>query len=376
MSSQTSPSNKGAPTSLPPATESQTLPTATATPRTGASTGSGMSAFDSMPIVRRPNNFVSPPIEPSARGGPRTSGEGPSQVGSDLGTWSVGTGVLDHVNPNISYMDMNATAFQSTHSHGFPSSRAVHGVPLTLQVPVPDPAGPPVLTSSSSWYSPDSTQSTEPKFFGNFPRDRSSSVATIHEWEVWADQFGEATLQTPQNNLRPSQENYESPPYVDSFSPLLPLQHGGGSSFIDGYSVELVGTPTPVMSLFRPYTQSFSASTPRASNPEFPIFSREQYPVVDTPYIGSSPTGVTPNMPPMDDCVALYRAYVEPLFSIIHPQTYNIYQNSLVKHAMAALGSQFFDRPEHRQAGISFHRACNKIIMAQVCFHWASGLRR
>jgi hypothetical protein len=383
--SQTPPFKKDTPLTLRTNMGSQMSQTGSATPRTSSSTESGLTTtvFDPMPFdgitFAQPNDQSGSSSQFSG-GGSRTPSGGLPQANS--GSWATGS----TFSAGASYMtDINSTPYQNTHCQDtagqiFHGPKASHGVPmLTLQVP--DPNCPPALTSytNSPWgYSSDSTWSTPNsdvnRFGGGFPRDRSSSVPTISDWNsqhAWGSpQFGNATLQTQRNaGLDPVPEHYESPPYLDPrFSPPLPYRIGAGAGLTGDFNVELVGTPTPVTSLFRPYTQSFSASTPRASKPEFPIFPRGQYQLVDSPHIGlsSNSMGATPSIGSLEDCVASYKTNLEPLYSIIHPQIYTLPQNELVTHAMAALGSQLLDRPEHRKIGILLHRTCNRMIVNQV----------
>jgi hypothetical protein len=351
----------------------QISPIGSATPRTsgsndGSRTAVYISNFD-FPHQSSPQPGSSGQF---GRGGARTPGVVPSQPVSEA--WTTGstfsTSVQDHVHSNASFL--STAPYHPVHSQDaadqlFQGHKASHGLPL-LTIPEQCPSN--LSFTNSPRYSSESTWSTPSSDNHIFGTDRSS-VTTLPEWPQhnWGDspRFSNATVPTARLHTVP--ENYESPPYMDPHFPPPAYRHSGGADLTGGYNMALVGTPTPVTSQVRPHTQSFPASTPRVPKCDFPVFPRPQYIVVNPTHINPPPVaiGASTGDASMEDCVALYMTIMEPLYAIIHPLTYKLYQNDLVKYAMAALGSQFLDCPEHRKIGNPFHHYCIKMIVAPVC---------
>ena len=125
-----------------------------------------------------------------------------------------------------------------------------------------------------------------------------------------------------------------------------------------------MGIPT----LSRPYkssTQSLSASTARLSKSELARVDRRTNILVDKPHL-ASPSGkaVTASLGErMEEYLIAYRIHLEPVYAIIHPETFKTRPNDLVRKAMAALGSQFHILPGDRENGSQLHDSCLHLIL-------------
>ncbi len=348
-------------------------------PRTSAGTGTGIAA----PHPMVPNFGGVNISEPSAAGGYDrvglvSSGAGPTSSAPSSstthGTNTYSTSSMHNLSQGPSFGNMNTSTlgamFSSQDLTGqmFPTSSAADGLPL-LTVQVPEPPG---LSFGSPWYSSDSTWSTPSDLNGSTwaTRDRSLSVATNPDtWNnqpiAWSPQYPNNAVQTPRTaGLEAVPEHYESPPYLSPhISPNASYPLAGVSSPAGGYQ-ELVGIPT----LSRPYkssTQSSSASTARLSKSELAGFDRRKNVLVDKPHL-ASPSGeaVTVTLEErMEEYLIAYRLHLEPVYAIIHPETFKSHSSDLVRKAMAALGSQFHILPGDRENGSQLHDSCLRMIL-------------
>jgi hypothetical protein len=352
--------------------------TNSATPRTSASAGSGMTALH--PMVP---NFGSVNLsDPSTAGQYDRVGLGPSGAGPTTsaassnathGTTTYSTSSMHSLSQGPPFGNMNASTLGTMFSNQdltdqmFPASSAANGLPL-LTVQVPEPPG---LSFGSPWYSSDSTWSTPSDRHGaTWARDRSLSVATNPDtWNnppiAWSPQYPNSSVPTPRTaGLEAVPEQYESPPYLSPhISPNTSYPLAGVASPAGGYQ-ELVGIPT----LSRPYkssTQSLSASTARLSKSELAGFDRRTNVLVDKPHL-ASPSGevVTVSLGErMEEYLIAYRLHLEPVYSIIHPETFKSDPSDPVRKAMAALGSQFHIIPGDRENGSQLHDSCLRLIL-------------
>jgi hypothetical protein len=345
---------------------------------THSATGSSMTALN--PMV--PNFGGVNLSNPSTAGQYDRVGLGPSGVGPTTsgasssathGTTTYSTSSMHGLSQGPPFGNMNTSTLGAMFSNQdltgqmFPTSNATNGLPL-LTVQVPEPPG---LSFGSPWYSSDSTWSTpSDRHGGAWARDRSLSVATNPDtWNnqpiAWSPQYPNNSVQTPRTaGLEAVQEHYESPPYLSPhISPNASYPLAGVSSPAGGYQ-ELVGIPT----LSRPYkssTQSLSASTARLSKSELAGVDRRTNIFVDKPHL-ASPSGevVAVSLEErMDEYLIAYRLHLEPVYAIIHPETFKSHPSDLVRKAMAALGSQFHILPGDRENGSQLHDSCLSLIL-------------
>jgi hypothetical protein len=345
---------------------------------THSATGSSMTALN--PMV--PNFGGVNLSDPSTAGQYDRVGLGPSGVGPTTsaasssathGTTTYSTSSMHGLSQGPPFGNMNTSTLGAMFSNQdltgqmFPASSATNGLPL-LTVQVPEPPG---LSFGSPWYSSDSTWSTpSDRHGGTWARDRSLSVATNPDtWNnqpiAWSPQYPNNSVQTPRTaGLEAVQEHYESPPYLSPhISPNASYPLAGVSSPAGGYQ-ELVGIPT----LSRPYkssTQSLSASTTRLSKSELAGVDRRTNILVDKPHL-ASPSGevVAVSLEErMDEYLIAYRLHLEPVYAIIHPETFKSHPSDLVRKAMAALGSQFHILPGDRENGSQLHDSCLSLIL-------------
>jgi hypothetical protein len=346
-----------------------------APPRTSASTGSGMTALH--PMV--PSFGGVSLSDPSPEGQYDQMGLGSSGAGSAPSTSATHsnttypTSSMHSLPQGSPFRNMNPNALgamfsnQDLTSQMFPASSAASGLPL-LTVQVPEPPG---LSFGSPWYSSDSTWSTPSERNGSTwaTRERSLSVATNPDtWSnqpiAWSPQYPNNAVQTPRvAGLEAVPEHYESPPYLSPhISPNASYPLVGVSSPAGGYQ-EPVGIPT----LSRPYkssTQSLSASTARLSKSELAGFDRRTNVLVDKQHL-AQPSGeaVTASLEErMEEYLVAYQVHLEPVYSILHPETFKTHPSDLVRKAMAALGSQFHILPGDRENGSQLHDSCLSII--------------
>jgi hypothetical protein len=124
-----------------------------------------------------------------------------------------------------------------------------------------------------------------------------------------------------------------------------------------------VGIPT----LSRPYkssAQTLSASTARVSKSELAGFDRRTNLLVDQPHLAlpSGEAGTASLQERMDEYIIAYQVHLEPVYSVIHPETFKSHPSDLVRKAMAALGSQFHILPGDRENGSHLHDSCLRLI--------------
>jgi len=351
--------------------------THSATPRTSASSGSGMTALN--PIV--PSFGGVNLSDPSTGGqydqvslGPSGAGPTTSTASSSAthGTTTYSASSIHGLPQGSPFRNMNTSTLgtmfsnQDPTSQMFPSSSTTNGLPL-LTLDVPEPPG----LSCSPWYSSESTWSTPSDRHGaTWARDRSLSVATNPDtWNnqpvAWSPQYPNSSVQTPRTaGLEAVQEHYESPPYLSPhISPNASYPLAGVSSPAGGYQ-ELVGIPT----LSRPFkssTQSLSASTTRLSKSELAGIDRGTNILVDKPHL-TSPSGEAVAVSlgeRMEEYLIAYRLHLEPVYAIIHLETFKTHTSDLVRKAMAALGSQFHILPGDRENGSQLHDSCLHLIL-------------
>lgn len=350
-------------------------PTSSATPRTTAGAGSGMTALHSMVP-----NFGGVNIsDHSTAGQYDRAGLGPSGAGSanpspspsvTHGTTTFATSAMHNLPqgpPFITMSQGNMAAMFSTHdptSQIYPTSSAASVLPL-LTIPEP-----PSLSFGSPWYSSDSTWSTPSDRQGTtWARDRSASVATNPEnWNnqpiAWSPQYPNGPIQ----NLRAAgldavPENYESPPYLSPHMSLNTSYPLAGVSSPAGRYQELVGIPT-LSSPYKTCTQLSPAATARMPKSELAGSDRRTDVLGDVPHLVSPSGGavVASLEERMEEYLIAYRLHLEPIYSIIHPETFELYPSDIVRKAMAALGSQFHILPGDREKGSQLHESCLQSI--------------
>jgi hypothetical protein len=244
----------------------------------------------------------------------------------------------------------------------YPGSSAGSFLP---SLSIPDPPG---LYHGSPFHSSDSTWSTPS--IPNFPRDRSASVATNpenYQPMAWSPQYTNSTLHTPRS-LDAVPESYDSPPYLSPhMSPNTSYPLAGVSSPATRYHQELVGIPT-LSSPYKSHTQLSSASQPpRLSKSDMAGVNGG---LVDAPYL-VSPSGEAGTVlvgERMEEYLIAYKLHLEPVYSIIHLETFASHPSDLVRRAMAALGSQFHIIPGDREKGSQLHESCLGMIQSlSVC---------
>lgn len=72
--------------------------------------------------------------------------------------------------------------------------------------------------------------------------------------------------------------------------------------------------------------------------------------------------------PQLDNYLSSYWQYFHPLFPIVHRPTFDHTDDSLLRTAMAAIGTQYHDSLEARSKGSELNEACRKGIDL-VCFY-------
>jgi hypothetical protein len=373
--------------------------TGSSTPHTSASTEGAKTAtaFDTIVPGFQAVNF-------SGSGHDRTGGQfdetaqtpshGGTSSGPNVSSGGMGNSVatfpgtpMHGMSQSTGFVEMGQTGLRQifpTQDNMFAGS--TQGLPtLTLQVPeVPGLAY--SNANNSPWYSSsDSTWSTPSdvsRFGGSaWPRDRSNSVVTIADMGNYPMPWspGANTVHTPRSAaLETVPESFESPPYLSPhFSPPMisyPLS-ASVSSPSAGYNMELVGTPT----LSRPYkalAQPLSAPPTRLHRSTFREFDGGDTSMVDaqcldrTAFEASTVMTATAKI---GDYLTSYRTHLEPIYSIMHPNTSEHHMSELVKNSMAALGTQFHKKPEDRENGSLFHEHCAHAIVL-VCPHYFSPL--
>jgi hypothetical protein len=321
---------------------------------------------------QRINRFDRDSLGSSSAGQAVSSSMLPSSMGPLLTSFptppmhnlSQGANFVNMTPPSLRQMYPNQTQtdqiFQDTNS---PNSLPL----LTLQVPEP----PGLSYANSPWCSSESTWSTPSDRYGNtWTRDRSASTATSAEGNnqslAWSPQYGNLPLQTPRNvGLDALPETYESPPYVSPhLSPLnssYPL--AGVSSPAGGYQ-ELVGIPAP-SGPFKMLAQSSSAPTNRISSSELGRSISRTNVLVDVPCLKApnGEIGAITLSARMEEYLIAYWAHLEPVYSIIHPETFDLHSTELLRNAIAALGSQFHTLPGDRENGSQLHESCTRTIV-------------
>jgi hypothetical protein len=341
--------------------------TNSATPRTTASSGSGMTALQPMLPnfggVNISDHSTAGQYGPSGPGS-TTSAPSPSVT---HGATSFSASAMHNLSQGPSYVNMTQGTMGpmfSTHDpigQIYSVSGAGSGLPMLT---IPEPPG--LSFGSSPWYSSDSTWSTPSDRQGaTWARDRSASVATnpdTYQPMAWSPQYTNSSLHTPRTaGLDAVPESYESPPYLSPhMSPNTSYPLAGVSSPAGGYQ-ELVGIPT-LSSPYKSRTQSSSASQTQLSKSDLARVDRG---LVDAPYL-VSPNGeaVTVSVEErMEDYLIAYRLHLEPVYSIIHPETFKSHPSDLVRKAMASLGSQFHILPGDREKGSQLHDSCLRMIV-------------
>lgn len=356
-------------------TTSQTLPNTQGAMNSGAYESMGNFPgvnFSNHSHEQRINRFDRDGLGSSSAGAAVSNSMLPSSMGPLLTSFptppmhglSQGANFVNMTPPSLRQVYPNQTQSDQI----FQESNSPNSLPL-LTVQVPEPPG--LSYANSPWCSSESTWSTPSDRYGSaWTRDRSASTATSAEGNgqslAWSPQYGSLPLQTPRNvGLDALPETYESPPYVSPhLSPLntsYPL--AGVSSPAGGYQ-ELVGIPTP-SGPFKMLAQSSSAPTNRISSSELgrPI-SRTNV-LVDVPCLNapSGEIGAITLRARMEEYLIAYWAHLEPVYSIIHPETFDLHSTELLRNAMAALGSQFHILPGDRENGSQLHESCTRMIV-------------
>lgn len=266
--------------------------------------------------------------------------------------------------PALNHMYASQNTMYSQPSNGVPN--------LTLQVPDAQCPGLAFGSNNSPWYSSSESNWSTPssRFGGAFPRDRSNSEATVADWNnnqpmPWSP--GGNTIHTPRSAvLETVPERFESPPYLSPhLSPRIisyPLS-AINSSPAGGYNMELVGTPT-LSSPHKPLAQSLlSAPRTRSIRSKFTEFGARDIALVDAQHLDRNSSDLNAvQAEKVDHYITSYQTHLEPVYSIIHPETYAHHISGLARDAMAALGSQYHNTPEDRDYGSQLHESCMETI--------------
>jgi hypothetical protein len=244
------------------------------------------------------------------------------------------------------------------------------GIPaLTLQVP----DAPGLSYASSPWYSP--TTSTPSDQYGNgiaWIGDGSAFMATTSDTTgVWSPQYSNLSMQFPSTaGLEAVPGNYESPSYVSPvLSPLNTTYSLAGSSTVGGYA-ELVGTKA-LSSTHKYFINCFTEPSARFSSSRFERFNGAKKSLVDVPprksWHGQLSISSTALNEQIKGYLISYWTLLEPVYAIIHPETFDFHSNELIRRAMAALGSQFHSLSHDRANGSQLHESCT-VMIALVCY--------
>jgi hypothetical protein len=241
----------------------------------------------------------------------------------------------------------------------FGSSNTTGLLRPTLQIP--DVAIPPGLSyTNSPWYSSEGTWSTTPsdtsRIGSAYPR--SASEAPNHEWPNPSISWSPG-LHNSRSPMETMPEHQGSSPFL---SPPMPAYHSVGmSSPVRGYQMEIVGTPT-FPNFYKPTAQTLPAQAPP------PSFQRGQNAILGVRHV------VSPKLKAhtvllttqMDTYISSYKTHFEPIFPCIHHESLNNHLDGLLKHAMAALGTQYSTNTNDRREGIKLYEICKRRILL-VC---------
>lgn len=219
-------------------------------------------------------------------------------------------------------------------------------------------------SASDSTYS---TQSDGPRTLPQWThRGRSASIpdwpaATTH----WSPNPASITPQDLRAAPFESMLDQYDTPYMSprmtppSRGPQL-LDVPGGS--FGGIYMESVGTPA-LSTYIKPLAQHFPASAPRISDSGLASAIRgPKEMVLELFNIDTAMMASYGAQPQLDIYLSSYWQYFHPLFPIIHRPTFDRTDDNLLKIAMAAIGTQYYDSAEARTKGSELNEACRKGI--------------
>jgi len=267
--------------------------------------------------------------------------------------------------------------YQGT-TQNFPNfSTPQHALPL-LRIPEePYIPGLSYTQDNSPWCSSasDSTYSTQSEGSRSGRqwsqnRARSASINTS-DWSTSMPQYSpHGIIGTPQDLRGPHfdsiLEQYETPYTSPRMTPPTSSRQllGVPNSF-GGYFLESVGTPA-LSTYNKPMAQLFPAS-PAVSDPGLAVVNGRQKMdssrQLGTLNIGATTTSSYPSqLSELDRYISSYWNSFDQLYPIIHRPTFDSTEDTLLRSAMAAIGTQYHDSIEARQRGIELNEYCRKSI--------------
>jgi hypothetical protein len=219
-------------------------------------------------------------------------------------------------------------------------------------------------SASDSTYS---NQSDGPRNLPHWPhRGRSASIpdwqATTTHWSPNPASVTPQDLRAPP--FEPMLDQYDTPymsPRMTPPSRRHQLLDVPGGSF-GGIYVESVGTPA-LSTYIKPLAQHFPASASRISDSGFGGTTRRPKEMLLEMFNIDATAIASYGAPPqLDSYLSSYWLYFHPLFPIVHRPTFDRTEDSLLRIAMAAIGTQYHDSPEARMKGSELNEACRKGI--------------
>ena len=221
-------------------------------------------------------------------------------------------------------------------------------------------------SASDSTYSTQSEGPRGPRLWNQSLRGRSASIATLPDWQaqLWPS-HGVNT--TPQDLQSPSfdsfMDQYEAPSFAsERTTPSSIRGHLDVPNSFGGYYIESVGTPA-LSTHNKPLAHHFSVSPPRMSDNGLASISRRQKNLVSghvtmttstaSPY-QTRHTALTDSQ--LNKYISSYFQFFHTKFPIVHRlPTSDHNKDSLLKSAMAAIGTQYHNTPEARAKGVELN---------------------
>jgi hypothetical protein len=225
-------------------------------------------------------------------------------------------------------------------------------------------------SASDSTYS---NQSDGPRNISHWAhRGRSASIPDWPATTLWSPNPANVPpqdLRAPpfESILDPYDTPYMSPRMTPPSRRQQLLDVPSGS--FGGIYMESVGTPA-LSTYIKPVAQHFPASASRVSNSGLESItntrrSKEMLLVYNIDATAVASYGAQPQL---DNYLSSYWQYFHPLFPIVHRPTFDHTDDSLLRTAMAAIGTQYHDSLEARSKGSELNEACRKGIDL-VCFY-------